>query len=476
MTNPQKNLCLLLATAFAAWAVAWMRWLSFEVDNLRYFTLHDDAFISMRYGWNLAHGLGPVWNAGERVEGYTNPLQMLLMAGAIKVHGVRLGVALVQLMGAAEVLAAAWLAGMLARRLSGSAGAQILAFAACLACAPLARWSLLGHEAALVALCLLSGALLLGDGRRCSGALALALAYLARPDALLPAAAMLALMLPWRRWAAPALILGASVAAHLAWRFNYYGALSPNTYTLKVSGFPLDVRSGNGWRFLASCAPLYWPLWLGAVLSVLLSPTRARRALLAVPLASLLGLAWLGGDVFGPTRLTAATLPFLIVLCVDAAFASNAFGVRVYGAVCLAAALALVAIPDWPALSMRALPEESVYARRWTTAALKLAPLMKPGEAVGVTWAGCLPYYLAPRPAVDYLGKCDRHVAALAPDLSPAMRAVLGHNKYDLAYSIDTLKPAWCAALTWGADQRDRRDDFEPLTLGEMTIFARKGR
>ena len=32
----------------------------------------DDAFISFRYAENLIHGLGLVYNAGERVEGYTN--------------------------------------------------------------------------------------------------------------------------------------------------------------------------------------------------------------------------------------------------------------------------------------------------------------------------------------------------------------------------------------------------------------------
>jgi hypothetical protein len=31
----------------------------------------DDAYISFRYAQNLADGHGPVWNPGERVEGYT---------------------------------------------------------------------------------------------------------------------------------------------------------------------------------------------------------------------------------------------------------------------------------------------------------------------------------------------------------------------------------------------------------------------
>lgn len=39
----------------------------------------DDAFISFRYAYNLAHGYGLVWNIGERVEGYTNFLWTMIM-------------------------------------------------------------------------------------------------------------------------------------------------------------------------------------------------------------------------------------------------------------------------------------------------------------------------------------------------------------------------------------------------------------
>src|SRR5438046_1158229 len=38
----------------------------------------DDLFISLRYAENLAHGRGAVYNVGERVEGYSSPLWMLL--------------------------------------------------------------------------------------------------------------------------------------------------------------------------------------------------------------------------------------------------------------------------------------------------------------------------------------------------------------------------------------------------------------
>ena len=43
----------------------------------------DDSFITFRYGQHLSTGLGPVFNVGERVEGYTSFLWMLLMAASL---------------------------------------------------------------------------------------------------------------------------------------------------------------------------------------------------------------------------------------------------------------------------------------------------------------------------------------------------------------------------------------------------------
>ena len=44
--------------------------------------LQDDAYISFRYARNLAQGNGLVFNAGERVEGYTNFLWTVLFTPA----------------------------------------------------------------------------------------------------------------------------------------------------------------------------------------------------------------------------------------------------------------------------------------------------------------------------------------------------------------------------------------------------------
>ncbi len=45
--------------------------------------MQDDAFISFRYARHLVEGHGLVWNIGERIEGYTNFLWVLLSAGGL---------------------------------------------------------------------------------------------------------------------------------------------------------------------------------------------------------------------------------------------------------------------------------------------------------------------------------------------------------------------------------------------------------
>ncbi|HOE12160.1 MAG TPA: hypothetical protein PLQ35_02220 [bacterium] len=56
---------------------------SFPIGAHLGFGLVDDAYISMRYARNWAEGIGPFFNSGERVEGYTNFLwTVFLFAGA----------------------------------------------------------------------------------------------------------------------------------------------------------------------------------------------------------------------------------------------------------------------------------------------------------------------------------------------------------------------------------------------------------
>src|SRR5688572_6848263 len=47
----------------------------------------DDAFITFRVSENLINGYGPRWNVAERVQVFTNPLWMFLMAAVAGITG-----------------------------------------------------------------------------------------------------------------------------------------------------------------------------------------------------------------------------------------------------------------------------------------------------------------------------------------------------------------------------------------------------
>lgn len=124
---------------------------SFVLQGERYFSLFDDAMVSMRYAKNLAHGYGLVWNpGGERVEGFTNPLWVVYMS---LFHHVGLPAAkisiFIQLTG---MLLLAWnlvITRKIAFLLSGSQVAALGAVVLTAFYLPLNMWSLQGMEVSL---------------------------------------------------------------------------------------------------------------------------------------------------------------------------------------------------------------------------------------------------------------------------------------------------------------------------------------
>src|SRR5439155_7001262 len=119
---------------------------------------YDDAFITYRYAANLAHAHGLVYNPGERVEGYSNFLWAIVMAGVIALGGDPEGWSL--LLGAACALAALGITMRAAQRCEMSvpvAGALIATSTSW------AAWGTGGLETGAFMLCVTAGLLALGE-------------------------------------------------------------------------------------------------------------------------------------------------------------------------------------------------------------------------------------------------------------------------------------------------------------------------
>jgi hypothetical protein len=84
--DTQRLLAGFVIILFQCWSGAFIWKSSIPLNSGgRAFCLFDDAMVSMRYAENVVQGHGPVWNPGERVEGYTNPLMVALMTVTLAV-------------------------------------------------------------------------------------------------------------------------------------------------------------------------------------------------------------------------------------------------------------------------------------------------------------------------------------------------------------------------------------------------------
>jgi hypothetical protein len=488
--------------AWALFALALGLWAS-HAWRVRF--LSDDAFISFRYAENLARGLGLVWNPGERVEGYTNFLWVLVHA-----LGLRLGLApegLSQALGLASgaaVLAGAFLAGGrdALGRLRGAAAALALALNA-----SFQAWSTSGLETMLfTALVWLATLRFLAERRSSarapwvSGAL-FALAALTRPEGpLFAGLAGLALLAAVGRGAARprafvafALAFLLPVLTHLAWRRAYYGDWLPNTFRAKVAGAWLE----QGLAYLGLYQEHYHALFFAPLALVALAGARrAEAALLAAQLAAYLAYVLaVGGDRF-EFRFLVVVLPQFTWLVVEGASAlptlAAARGVqRVLAAVALAALVAFLWTSArggrWqggsrdgiqPIAGVRAYAERRIAEGRFLREHIERGELPR-DLVLCVGGAGAVPYYTR-WTTVDRRGLNDRTIARLPVHA----RGVIAHERdapHDYLVARRVAVFDYVNRLVWTREQfegarSDRQHDGQPLRLRALelgdSIFA----
>lgn len=262
----------------------------------------DDMYIFLRYADNLVHGRGLVYNPGERVEGFSSPVWVLLLALGAPFGGVGVGWS--------KLLAVASLAALFAgidrfarERLALGAPAALLACAFAALNSYLISWSLWGLEtplflALLLWTAVLAGRVAEGAGRRDRIALGVVagLFALSRPEAPLFLAALgaAAALEPLRpaairerlaRLRLPGLAALAPLLAWLLFRRAYYGLWWPHTYYAKhLSGFHANHLAPL-WGQGAGRLELVF-LWGGLALAVLLAARRRSLVPLLVALAA----------------------------------------------------------------------------------------------------------------------------------------------------------------------------------------------
>jgi len=220
----------------------------------------------MRYAWNLSHGIGLVWNEGEKVEGFTNMLMTLYMSVWTFFLDKKYAVLAVQISGIVFMLVNAYFFMKITDKIipkyePNRALILRLAFVSPLTYYPLVYWVLMGMETGMLAMLIATAIYFSLDANsrfRLIVPILLGLAFLTRPDA----AIVIAVILLFRTYqllevkkfftiVIEFMIVALFVLGISLFRWSYYGNIFPNTYTLKATGMDLWFRiSENGLGFV----------------------------------------------------------------------------------------------------------------------------------------------------------------------------------------------------------------------------------
>ena len=479
-----------LVAAYALYLSAAVWRSSTVVDGERYFGLGDDAMISMRYARNLAEGHGLVWNGSEPpVEGFTNFLWVLVMAAA---HALPLAASktsgVVQALSVLLLVANLFVIRRLAEEIGAGASAAIGAAFLTALCHPLNAWSLEGSELALLVPVLgfaVAVAVRSVATERFSSApyWILGAASLVRPDAAVVHLGLVAGLIgvdrPRRathlKYGIGLLIL--FTAAQTAFRLVYYGDWLPNTYYLKMTGYPTVWRIAWGIRNLAGFVwHRNWILLALAAVGVYRFPKRG--AIVAAVVAA--QFAYVAYICPADNRFTTFVMPLVFVLAVVGVEAlTTAAGAWTNRPLMRRQAVWACAVVA--ALGIWTLPPRAFRFRGFPLSVLErdraLDELTTADARIAVAAAGTL-YFLA-RPGVDVLGKND-HALARA-QVHPSFRSfgdgfISGHMKWDYAYSIGTLAPDVVAEIwRYPEEAAPYLSAYLPIRVGDETIYFRRG-
>jgi hypothetical protein len=475
----------------------------------------DDAYISFRYAEHLVNGHGLVFNVGERVEGYTNFLWTLLIAGAIAVghDPVIATTAGTMLLGFVVVGLTLVLARRVVPRLWAWLAPVLLVLNT-----PFLLYTVRGSgmETALFAALTLATLLALTDRRWAVAGLLVSLTMMTRPDGVVLAVAGMLYVL-WMSGGGGqgtgnrgqgtgdirqvSLITGVvqyvGVAAALyvpyfLWRWSYYGYLLPNTFYAKVGTTWAQVW--RGWEYLwqAGREDLVLPL---ALLSIIVGGamwhTRDRHYPRWPQMSLVGGFALLfclyvvsvGGDFMPGVRFLVPVLPVLLIVV---AWGGAGLAVRIPAA----RPLLLTGVVLWGGLLATLLPHTSstrpespvqehiAVVRHHRETGQWVQAHTPPDTLLATPAAGVMPYY-AERPIIDILGLTNAHIAHLSPETFGSGRA--GHEKSDPDYVMQQQPDIIVykgASLLWNHPdfQHYRLMTFDGPEGRAVKLYVREGR
>jgi hypothetical protein len=472
MNRSSRALALIL-TAAACFYIVFILRTSFRIQGTLYFTLIDDAMVSMRYAQHIAQGFGAVWNIGDKpIEGFTNPGWVFLMVLwhllALPASKISLGI---MSTSAIILLVNIYVVYRICQELQpDSKYSPLIAAGISAFYFPLVFWSLRGMEVGLLTLLIdlavLAALRYTKTNQRRSPLLLSVLFFLAlvlRMDALIQILTISLYLFTRTKFNLrgliyPLLVIGVTTFAILWIQHLYFGDFLPNTYYQKVAGAAAGERIKNGilvFYQYASRDILVLAL-LAVAGAVLYKELRTQESLLLAGLflVQCAYSIWVGGDyaeveVDAANRFITQGMPALIILfsLVAGRIIDDLVELRqpaihskpgIQSAISMGVSLAILLVisgQPWISWAIDNAPLLKADMRRVRTG-LALAEYTSPQATIAVHAAGQIPYF-SERRTIDLLGLNDP-VIAKGPVTGPFYP---GHDKWNYSYSIMQLRP-----------------------------------
>jgi hypothetical protein len=457
----------------------------------------DDAFISYRYVENFIQGNGLVFNSGERVEGYTNFLWIIILSIFSK-----LGLNMILVSKALGIISGCVCLVLLYRisRLSfPEKDWQFSLFPPVLltASSAFAYWSISGLETSLFTMMVLLSVYLYLI-RRGGWVVSCALSALVRPEGVLIFAILFLHELAFRKRGFKRTLKHSGEFVLLllpfaVFKLSYYGNLLPNPFYAKTGLSFEYVTSGLEyfWQFLK-----HYGLWgLIYVLPILFyrSMDSNGRLLLLLSCAYSLYVIAVGGDVLKAHRFFLPILPLLyllLVISVRSLFFRLKREVKrgmIPAVLLLSVAFLFFLAPHKWIRDVRTAETALVEGMRFRAEYLKASFPQR--FSVAISTIGSISYHLGTRiKVIDMLGLTDRNISR-NPETLEGIAPTWKERKYNTGYllsrdpdfilfstGVRPSAPAERALLLNSKFRRNYSPVYVPFGEGRFApIFRRKG-
>lgn len=403
----------------------------------------DDAFIFFRYAENFSDGHGFVYNPGERVEGCTSFLWLLILSVAAlfnydllwfsKIINSFLCAALVYMVANSHRHIERFDAFM-------SSAAAAVAFTSGI----FAPWLSSGMEVPLFSFISMAAYFytIKAETKLEYGICGVfhAMTLIARPEGIfLAAPAMLYLYWNHKRRKDYGIYvslfkLALIYAPYFLWRYFYYGSLLPNTFHAKVGLGLSQLARGAGYfyDFFNAAAPLL--ILLSAAFFFVIKRRFEDRHITLLGIYAIMNIIFViavGGDFMYGFRFFAHLIPPLAIISVYALSMIFKSAVRFKTAVVIVIIYGLIQFYVHPEICGISNSSPVEFGRE---AGLFLKSEAASDALLAINTAGIIPYYSKLR-TVDMLGLTDRHIATSPVDNFGAGPA--GHEKGDGEYILN---------------------------------------